>query len=78
VATVGVLNCAALFTSIVRPAWPSRQNAACAPRCHLGLFTDAREQEHLATAMTMYHEMGMTYWLEKAEAEIQSASPDRP
>ena len=26
-------------------------------------------QEHLATATTMYREMGMTYWLEKAQAE---------
>jgi tetratricopeptide (TPR) repeat protein len=46
--------------------------------CHLGLGklyrrTDQREQagEHLATAATMYREMGMTYWLEKAEAEVQ-------
>jgi hypothetical protein len=45
-------------------------------RCHLGLGklyrrTDKREQarEHLDTATTMYREMGMTYWLEKAEAE---------
>ncbi len=44
--------------------------------CHLGLGklyrrTDKREQaqEHLATATTMYREMGMTYWLQKAEAE---------
>ena len=44
--------------------------------CHLGLGklhhrTDKREQapEHLVTAMKMYREMGMTYWLEKAEAE---------
>ena len=44
--------------------------------CHLGLGklyrrTDKREQarEHLATATMMYREMGMTYWLEKAEAE---------
>jgi tetratricopeptide (TPR) repeat protein len=44
--------------------------------CHLGLGklyrrTDKREQsqEHLATAATMYREMGMTYWLEKAEGE---------
>jgi class 3 adenylate cyclase/tetratricopeptide (TPR) repeat protein len=43
--------------------------------CHLGLGklyrrTDRREQaqEHLATATTMYREMGMTYWLEKAKA----------
>jgi hypothetical protein len=26
-------------------------------------------QEHLTTATTMYREMGMTYWLERAEAE---------
>jgi class 3 adenylate cyclase/tetratricopeptide (TPR) repeat protein len=42
--------------------------------CHLGLGklfrkTDKREQarEHVATATTLYREMGMTYWLEKAE-----------
>ena len=47
--------------------------------CHLGLGalyrrTGKREQarEHLTTATTMYREMGMTYWLEKAEAEIRS------
>jgi len=46
--------------------------------CHLGLGklslrTDKREQarEHLTTATTMYREMGMTYWLEKAEAEMR-------
>jgi tetratricopeptide (TPR) repeat protein len=46
--------------------------------CHLGLGklylrTDRREQarEHLATATTMYRETGMTYWLEKAEAETR-------
>jgi hypothetical protein len=45
--------------------------------CHLGLGklyrrTDKREQaqEHFATATTMYREMDMTYWLEKAEAEM--------
>jgi hypothetical protein len=33
--------------------------------------TGKREQaqQHLATATTMYREMGMTFWLEKAEAE---------
>jgi len=46
--------------------------------CHLGLAklyhrTDKREQaqEHLAIATTMYREMGMTYWLEKAEVETK-------
>jgi class 3 adenylate cyclase/tetratricopeptide (TPR) repeat protein len=45
--------------------------------CHLGLGklyrrTGKREQaqEHLTTATTMYREMGMTYWLEKAETEM--------
>jgi class 3 adenylate cyclase/tetratricopeptide (TPR) repeat protein len=44
--------------------------------CHLGLGklhrrTGKREQaeEHLRTAMTMYREMGMSFWLEQAEAE---------
>ena len=46
--------------------------------CHLGLGklfrrTAKREQarEHLFTATTMYREMGMTYWLEQAEAELK-------
>jgi hypothetical protein len=43
---------------------------------HLGLGklyrrTGKREQaqEHLAAATTMYREMGMRFWLEKAEAD---------
>ena len=46
--------------------------------CHLGLGklyrrTDKREQAqaHLTTATTMYRDMGMTYWLEQAEAEMR-------
>ena len=49
-----------------------------AAHCHLGLGklyrrTGKREQalELLTTATTMYREMGMTYWLEKAEAEAR-------
>ncbi len=45
--------------------------------CHLGLGKLYRrtgkgeqEQKHVTTATTMYREMGMTYWLEHAEAEI--------
>ena len=45
--------------------------------CHRGLGKlyprmGKRQQahEHLATATTMYREMGMTYWLEKAKAEM--------
>ncbi len=44
--------------------------------CHFGLGKLYRRtgkqhaaQEHLTTATTMYREMEMTYWLEKAEAE---------
>jgi tetratricopeptide (TPR) repeat protein len=46
--------------------------------CHLGLGKLSRRtgkrqqaQEHLNTATAMYREMGMTYWLEKAEAEME-------
>jgi tetratricopeptide (TPR) repeat protein len=47
--------------------------------CHLGLGklyrrTGKREdaREHLTTATTMYGEMGMTFWLDKAEAEMRA------
>jgi len=35
--------------------------------------TSRREQaqEHLTTATAMYRDMGMTYWLEKAETEMK-------
>jgi hypothetical protein len=52
--------------------------------CHLGLGklyhrTDNREQaqEHLTTATTMYRNMGMTYWLEKAESEMEMTNLGR-
>jgi tetratricopeptide (TPR) repeat protein len=45
--------------------------------CHRGLVTLSRRigdrakgDEHLTTATTMYREMGMGFWLEKAEAEL--------
>jgi tetratricopeptide (TPR) repeat protein len=47
--------------------------------CHLGLGKVYQHKgqpdqacEHLTSATTMYGEMGMTYWLEKAEAEKSS------
>jgi class 3 adenylate cyclase len=50
-----------------------------AAHCHLGLGKLCRHvgkreqaQEHLRTATTMYREMGMTYWLEKAEADFRA------
>jgi hypothetical protein len=46
--------------------------------CHLGLAklyrrTDKRDeaQEHLTIATTMYHEMDIRFWLEKAQAETK-------
>jgi hypothetical protein len=46
--------------------------------CHLGLGklyqrTGKREQawQYLTTATTMYRDMGMTYWVETAEAETK-------
>jgi hypothetical protein len=46
--------------------------------CHLGLGklyrradNRVRAREYLTAAAAMYREMGMTYWLEKAEAEME-------
>ena len=54
-----------------------RTDLGIVAHCHLGLGklylrTGKREQaqEHLATATTMYREMGMTYWLKQAEAPV--------
>jgi hypothetical protein len=48
-----------------------------AAHCHFGLGTlyrcvgdRARAGEHLALAATMYREMDMRFWLERAEAEM--------
>jgi tetratricopeptide (TPR) repeat protein len=50
--------------------------------CHLGLGklyrrTGRHEQarQHLTTATTMYREMDMRFWLERAEAELASHRP---
>jgi hypothetical protein len=47
--------------------------------CHLGLGKLSRgtgkrqeAQEHLTTATAIYREMGMGYWLEKAEVEMEA------
>jgi hypothetical protein len=53
--------------------------------CHRGLGelyrrADKREEAraHLATASTMYREMGMSVWLEKAEAALEPAHEISP
>lgn len=52
-----------------------------AAHCYLGLGKLHRRmgmheeaQEHIATASTMYREMGMPFWLEQGEAHIRSLS----
>ena len=60
-----------------RPAWSSALGMRpLVAHCHLGLGKLYRRigkheqaQEHLATATTMYREMGMMYWLAKTEKE---------
>jgi hypothetical protein len=60
---------------------PGRTDLGIVAHCHAGLgklyaCTGKREpaREHLTTATTMYREMGMTYWLEQAEAESRALS----
>jgi DNA-binding SARP family transcriptional activator len=54
-------------------------------RCHLGLGKLYRRtgkpqeaQEHLFTAATMHREMGMGFWLEKAEVQLPVRDPTAP
>ena len=53
--------------------------------CHLGLGTLYRQigdrpqaEEHLTTAATMYREMDMGFWLEKAKAELGAPLRNSP
>jgi hypothetical protein len=74
ISDVGALDGNVTATTVTRSRSP--RSSACAPRRPLpGLGklsrrTGQREQahEHLTTATTMYREMGMTHWLETAEA----------
>jgi hypothetical protein len=38
----------------------------------------AGAKEHLTTATTMYREMGMAFWLEKAEATLKPPRGNSP
>ena len=49
--------------------------------CHLGLGhlyrrtgDHAKSHEHLTTAATMYREMGMTFWLDRAASALKEVS----
>jgi hypothetical protein len=53
--------------------------------CHLGLGklslrTDKRDQAraHLTTATALYREMDMRFWLEQAEAQMNSSAESLP
>lgn len=55
-----------------------------AARCHLGLGalyarTGRREQSegYLATALAMFHEMEMRYWIEKTEGALKELGETR-
>ncbi|HKA43431.1 MAG TPA: hypothetical protein VKF40_15740, partial [Burkholderiales bacterium] len=37
-----------------------------------GRAGDRRAAQHLTTAMSLFHEMGMPFWFEKAAAEMQA------
>ena len=72
--------CAGAFVApVTAPSSRSKSEGVAVPQStggHLGKLyrrTDKREQaqEHLATATTMYRDMGMTYWLEQAETEMR-------
>ncbi|MGH7418640.1 MAG: tetratricopeptide repeat protein, partial [Candidatus Rokuibacteriota bacterium] len=74
--TAGAENALAHYREALALADPLGMRPLVA-HCHLGLGklyrrTEKREhaQEHLATAITMYRDMGMTYWLEPAKAEM--------
>jgi tetratricopeptide (TPR) repeat protein len=74
-AASGAENAEGYYREALALAEPRRMRPLVA-HCQLGLGKLHRRrgdreqaQEHLITAMTMYREMGMTYWLEQAEAE---------
>jgi hypothetical protein len=53
------------YVSPRRPLPPRPRQAVSADR------DGARAKEHLTTAFTMYREMGMSFWLEKTDAELR-------
>ncbi len=78
--TVGAENAATHYREALALAEPRGMRPLVA-HCHLGLAklyrrAGKREQahEHLTIATAMYREMGMTYWLEQAEAEMKEVS----
>jgi class 3 adenylate cyclase/tetratricopeptide (TPR) repeat protein len=71
-----------------RDAWALAHELEMRPllaHCHLGLGKlyrrtgdPAKSEEHLTTATAMYREMGMSFWLEKAEAALGPPDSNSP
>jgi hypothetical protein len=67
-------------------ASPARKSMRLIAHCHLGLGTlhahlgnSEQANERAGRAMSMYREMGMTYWLERATTEMKNLERrDRP
>jgi tetratricopeptide (TPR) repeat protein len=77
VATGGAEDADGFYRAAVALAEPRGMRPLMA-HCHLGLGkmhhrtgNPGQAQEHLTIATAMYGEMGMTYWLEQAEAELR-------
>jgi tetratricopeptide (TPR) repeat protein len=75
-AASGTDNAEGYYREALALAEPSGMRPKVA-HCHFGLGKLHRRrgdrdqaQEHLTTAIAMYGEMGMTYWLKQAEAEL--------
>jgi hypothetical protein len=64
-----------------REAWTRSSDLGMRPlvaHCHIGLGKlfrrtgcGAKSDERLASAITMYREMGMRFWLEQTEGELE-------
>ena len=77
VATSGAENPEGYYREALALAEPRRMRPQVA-HCHFGLGKLHRRrgdreqaQEHLTTAMAMYRDIGMTYWMEQVEAELR-------
>jgi len=76
-AASGVENVEGYYREALALAEPRGMRPLVA-HCHFGLGKFHRRrgdpkqaQERLITAIAMYHEMGMSYWREQAEAEMR-------
>jgi len=76
-ATTGTENSEGYYREALALAETCRMHPQVA-HCHLGLGKLHRRrgdrqqaEEHLTTAIAMYREMGMTYWPERADAELR-------